>query len=51
VRFKRRVGAFAAAYQIEMFWVGLALNAAGLVCIGHRVIAATREHPKREHRA
>jgi hypothetical protein len=24
VRFKRRVGAFAAAYQIEMFWVGLA---------------------------
>lgn len=34
----------ATQYQIELFWVGLAFNAAGLAYIGNKAIAATREH-------
>jgi Cu+-exporting ATPase len=29
-------------YQIELFWVGLAFNAAGLVYIGHKVYVGRR---------
>ncbi|MBI2316816.1 MAG: hypothetical protein HYU75_07345 [Betaproteobacteria bacterium] len=38
--------AFAAQYQVELFWVGLAFNAAGIVFIASRVIQATKEHAK-----
>ncbi len=32
---------FAAQYQIQLFWVGLAFNAAGLAYVGRQVYAAT----------
>lgn len=35
-----------AQYQIELFWLGLAFNAAGILYILPRVINATREHKK-----
>ena len=35
-----------AQYQIELFWVGLAFNAAGILYIVPKVINATREHQK-----
>ncbi|MBI2959713.1 MAG: hypothetical protein HYY28_05320 [Betaproteobacteria bacterium] len=38
--------AFAAQYQVELVWVGLAFNAAGIVFIASRVIQATKEHAK-----
>lgn len=31
-------------YQREIFWVGIAANAAGLLYIGNRVVAAVRGH-------
>src|SRR5574338_217123 len=34
----------AAQYQVELFWLGLAFNAAGIAYIGTKVAAATREH-------
>jgi len=37
---------FAAQYQVELFWVGLAFNAAGIVYIGSKVIPAYKEHSK-----
>lgn len=38
--------AVVAEYQVELFWVGLAFNAAGVMYILSRVINATREHMK-----
>jgi Cu+-exporting ATPase len=37
---------FAAQYQVELFWVGLAFNAAGILYITSKVVQATREHAK-----
>ena len=37
---------FAGQYQVELFWVGLAFNAAGIVYIGSKVIQASKEHAK-----
>lgn len=35
-----------AEYQVELFWVGLAFNAAGLLYVMSKVINATKEHKK-----
>ena len=35
-----------AQYQIELFWLGLVFNAAGILYIVPKVIKATREHKK-----
>ena len=35
-----------AEYQVELFWVGLAFNAAGILYIASKVVQATREHKK-----
>lgn len=35
-----------AEYQVELFWLGLAFNAAGVIYILSRVISASREHKK-----
>ena len=37
---------FAAQYQVELFWLGLAFNAAGILFITSRVIQARKEHAK-----
>jgi len=37
---------FATQYQVELFWVGLAFNAAGIVYISSKVFQATKEHTK-----
>jgi len=37
---------FAAQYQVELFWVGLAFNAAGIGYIGRNLFNATREHAR-----
>jgi Cu+-exporting ATPase len=34
----------AAQYQVELFWVGLAFNAAGVAYIGSKVVEAARAH-------
>ena len=34
----------AAQYQVELFWVGLAMNAAGIVYIGSKLLRAQRDH-------
>lgn len=36
--------AFAAQYQVELFWVGLLFNVAGIVYIGNKLFRASREH-------
>jgi Cu+-exporting ATPase len=36
--------AFAAQFQVELFWLGLLLNAAGVIFIGTRLAKASREH-------
>ena len=33
-----------AQYQIELFWVGLAFNAAGILYVSSKVIKAAKEH-------
>jgi Cu+-exporting ATPase len=33
-----------AQYQVELFWVGLAFNLAGIAFIGNRVLQARRHH-------
>lgn len=38
--------AFAAQFQVELFWVGLLFNAAGIAYVGSKVFKATREHEK-----
>lgn len=35
-----------AQYQIELFWLGLAFNAAGILYIAPKVVNATKEHKK-----
>lgn len=36
--------AFAAQFQVELFWVGLLFNLAGIAYVGSKVIKANREH-------
>ncbi|HZW24188.1 MAG TPA: hypothetical protein VFF26_01780 [Gallionella sp.] len=38
--------AVVAEYQIELFWLGLAFNAAGVAYISFRVVNASKEHRK-----
>ena len=38
--------AVVAEYQVELFWLGLAFNAAGIVYVAAMVMKATREHKK-----
>jgi len=38
--------AVVAEYQVELFWVGLAFNAAGILYVASKVIQATKEHKK-----
>ena len=40
---------FAAHYQVELFWVGLAFNAAGIAYIGNKLWKATKEHAQCAH--
>jgi len=37
---------FAAHYQVELFWVGLAFNAAGIAYIGRNLFNAIQDHAK-----
>lgn len=37
---------FATQYQVELFWVGIVFNAAGILYIVSKVIQATKEHAK-----
>jgi len=37
---------FAAQYQVELFWLGLAFNAAGILYITSKVMQARKEHAK-----
>ncbi|OGT00361.1 MAG: hypothetical protein A3K04_11835 [Gallionellales bacterium RBG_16_56_9] len=36
--------AFAAQFQIELFWVGLLFNLAGITYVGNKVLKASKEH-------
>lgn len=38
--------AFAAQFQVELFWVGLAFSAAGVAYVFNQVVKAEREHAK-----
>lgn len=38
--------AFAAQFQVELFWVGLAFSAAGLAFVSSRIFKAEKEHAK-----
>jgi Cu+-exporting ATPase len=40
---------FAAQYQLEFFWVGIAFNAAGIAFIGNRLWKATKDHAQCAH--
>lgn len=40
---------FAAQYQVEFFWIGLAFNAAGIAFIGDRLWKATKDHAQCAH--
>lgn len=40
---------FAAQYQVEFFWIGLAFNAAGLAYIGNKLWMASKEHAQCAH--
>jgi len=40
---------FAAQYQVEFFWVGIAFNAAGIAYIGSKLWNATKEHAQCAH--
>lgn len=37
---------FAAQYQLEFFWVGLAFNAAGIAYVGGKLAGALKEHAR-----
>jgi P-type Cu+ transporter len=37
---------FATQFQVELFWVGLLFNLAGILYIGDKVLKASREHAK-----
>lgn len=41
--------AFAAQYQVQFFWVGIAFNAAGIAYIGNKLYHATKEHAQCAH--
>ena len=41
--------AVVAEYQVELFWLGLAFNAAGILYVASMVIKATKEHKKCEN--
>ena len=36
--------AFAAQFQVELFWVGLAFNALGIAYVGNKLFNASKEH-------
>lgn len=36
--------AFAAQFQVELFWLGLLFNAAGIGYVGNKLLQATRAH-------
>ncbi len=36
--------AFAAQFQVELFWVGLAFNLAGIGFVGNKLFKASKEH-------
>jgi Cu+-exporting ATPase len=38
-----------AEYQVELFWVGLAFNAAGILYVASKVVQAAKEHAKCEN--
>ena len=40
---------FAAQYQVEFFWVGLAFNAGGIAYIAHQLVNASTEHAQCAH--
>ena len=40
---------FAAQYQVQFFWVGIAFNLAGIAYIGNKLWNATKEHLKCKH--
>ncbi|UCG95964.1 MAG: hypothetical protein JSW31_09980 [Burkholderiales bacterium] len=40
------LAALVAQYQIELFWVGIGFNAAGIVYIGTKLASASKEHAK-----
>lgn len=40
---------FAAQYQVEFFWIGLAFNAAGIAFIGDKLWKATKQHAQCAH--
>jgi P-type Cu+ transporter len=40
---------FAAQYQVEFFWVGLAFNAAGIAYIGNKLFNAMKDHAQCAH--
>jgi Cu+-exporting ATPase len=40
---------FAAQYQVELFWVGLAFNVAGIAYIGGKLRKAAKEHAQCAH--
>lgn len=40
---------FAAQYQVEFFWAGLAFNAAGIAYIGNNLFNAIKEHEQCAH--
>ena len=37
---------FAAQFQVELFWVGLAFNLAGIGYVGNKLFQATKEHAR-----
>lgn len=41
--------AFASQYEVELFWVGLAFNAAGVAFTGSRLWKASKESPRCAH--
>lgn len=41
--------AFAAQYQVQLFWVGMAFSAAGIAYIGNKLWQATKEHAQCVH--
>ena len=43
--------ALVAQYQVELFWVGLAFNAAGIVYVGRKVLQASRHMAQMEQHA
>ena len=40
------LAALVAQYQVELFWVGIAFNAAGIVYIGTKTVSASKAHAR-----